>query len=411
MTRPDVFLISIDCLRPDHVGAFNRLSRLTPNLDRVILRGAIFTRTMSHAPFTTPAIASILTGRYPFHTGVRLLLGQLCNPNAGTIADAARRAGYTTAGFPSSFILNSSTGLSRGFDAYRNIDDGVMTHRGGCWQYGGPLNEALDRFLQTVGRDRVFCWLHYFDLHEYHQDASAPPQATYARDLKEKVDAGCIAQLFSVLERHDRLRRAAFIFTADHGECLFQHGVRGHGQHLYNSVLHVPLAIVWPGAFEAGAVRNEMVRHVDVLPTLLDLWRVDRDEAFTDLPGRSLLAPCDTDANIVSYAEASPRQLFDGKAAEVRAFQGPEFQSLQTSDYKLIRKEAHQRELYDLRSDPGEYVNLLGAEDEPTRQVADVLARRLDEIAGDDATAFASSSAAVSQTHTVHQRLRDLGYV
>ncbi|HPF37789.1 MAG TPA: sulfatase [Phycisphaerae bacterium] len=408
MNRPDVFLISIDCLRPDHVGAFNRLSRLTPNLDRVISGGAIYTRAMSHAPFTTPAVASILTGRYPFQHGVRLLLGQLCNPAATTLAEAAKRAGYVTAGFPSSFILNSPTGLSRGFDEYCDVEDGVMTRRGGCWRHGAPLNVALDEFLTRAGDDAVFCWLHYFDLHEYHLDESAPHQTTYARDLREKVDGGCVASLFRILESHDRMRNAAFIFTADHGECLYDHNARGHGQHLYNSVLHVPLAIVWPNVMRPGEVRRDLVRHVDLLPTLLDIWNLEPDDPALAPPGRSLLDEPATD-EITSYAEASPRQLFDGAAAEVRPFEGAEIQSIQTSQYKLIRKENGDRELYDLLNDPGEFADLMTSTRTNAEPIAADLADRLGDLLR--AETFASATAAIPQEQVVRDRLRDLGYV
>lgn len=412
MTFPDVYLISIDCLRPDHVGAFNRLSRLTPNLDRIIARGTIFTRAMSHAPFTTPAVTSMLAGRYPFQTGVRLLLGQLCNSQIGTIAEAAKLAGYTTAGFPSSFILNSPTGLARGFDEYRDIEDGNLTHRGGCWQYGDPLNDALDRFLNRAGRDPVFSWLHYFDLHEYHQDQSAPAHSTYARDLHQRVDAGCIATLFRILESHDRLDRSAFIFTADHGECLFQHGIRGHGQHLYNSVLHVPLAIVWPGAMQVGRYRHDLARHVDLLPTLLDLWNIESMEKFDGLPGRSLMQAADVDsASITSYAEASPRQLFDGNASEVRPFEGAELQSLQNRNHKLIQTQQGQRELFDLCIDPGECRNLLGSDDETAESIANRLSHELDALSNTKLGSHASSSDAQPESSLVRERLRDLGYV
>ncbi len=412
MKFPDVFLISIDCLRPDHVGAFNRLSRLTPNLDRIISRGTVFTQAMSHAPFTTPAVTSMLAGRYPFQTGVRLLLGQLCDNNLGTIAEAARLAGYATAGFPSSFILNSPTGLSSGFDEYRDIEDGNLTNRGGCWQYGDPLNQSLDAFLTRAGKDPVFSWLHYFDLHEYHQDQSAPAHTTYARDLHQRVDAGCIASLFRILESHDRLDRSAFIFTADHGECLFQHGVRGHGQHLYNSVLHVPLAIVWPGEMQAGRYRHDLARHVDLLPTLLDLWNIESIERFDGLPGRSLLQVEDAgSASTTSYAEASPRQLFDGNASEVRRFEGAEIQSLQNTNHKLIQTQRGERELFDLRVDPGECRNLLGSDDGTAESIANRLSCELDALSESEQGGYASSSDAPPESKLVRERLRDLGYV
>jgi len=409
--RPDVFLISIDCLRPDYVGAFNRLSRLTPTLDRILERGAVFTNAVSHAPFTTPAVASLLTGRYPFQTGVRLLLGQVCDPETTTVADAAKRAGYVTAGFPSSFILNSTTGLARGFDEYRDIDDGHFSARGGCWQGGAPLNAALDGFLAAAGCDPVFCWLHYFDLHEYHTDASAPPQSTYTRDLRDKIDAVCIRNLLAILEKHDRMRRAAFIVTADHGECLFQHGVRGHGQHLFDSVLRVPLGIYWPdGEFARHRVIAHQARHIDVLPTLMDFWDLDRDRR---LPGESLLQLCAANSRkeSVSYAEASPRQLFEGNTAEVRSFQGPEIQALRTDRHKFIRHDDGRIELYDLSADPNEFCNLLTNACGGSSRIAATLSEKLDALSGESPPRGATQPMSTEEASIVRERLRRLGYV
>ncbi|MBP7936639.1 MAG: sulfatase-like hydrolase/transferase [Phycisphaerae bacterium] len=124
----------MDSLRPDFLGVYDPQGRQPPVINKLAQGAAIFTEAVCHAPFTTPAIASLLTGVYPFRTGVRLLLGQLCNQKIPTLAEYTRRAGFLTAGFPSTLVLNSPTGLNRGFDLYRDIHDGTMTCRGGCWQ-------------------------------------------------------------------------------------------------------------------------------------------------------------------------------------------------------------------------------------------------------------------------------------
>lgn len=353
----DVFLISIDCLRPDYLGAYNLLRRQTPNLDVLAQGAAVFTQAVSHAPFTTPALASLLTGRYPYQTGVRLLLGQLCDANAATLAEFARRAGYLTAGFPPTFILNRRTGLGRGFDHYRDIEDGIDTGRGGCWQKGDRLNQALDEFLTG----------------------------------------------------------AAFILTADHGEDLFQHGHRGHGHHLYDTVLRVPL--IWNFREPALARRIDcQVRHVDIMPTLLELWGFPRESWPAGLDGRSLVpllggdeAPEDGEprpANC-SYAEASPRQLFEGDIKSYRAFAGPEQRSLRSGSFKFIAHADGRRELYDLRDDPQEMTNIAG----DRAELADRFAHTLAEMTAGDDNRFRQIEFSADEEEKVMSRLRELGYV
>lgn len=430
----DVFLITVDCLRPDYLGAYNALQRLTPHLDAVAGQGAVFTEAVAHAPFTTPAIGSLLTGAYPFRTGVRLLLGQVCDDRCASLAECARRVGYTTAGFPSTFILNSDTGLGRGFDVYRDIHDGVMTCRGGCWQTGDHLNGALDAFLGQAGRDPVFCWLHYFDLHDYHLDTSVPIQTSYPRDLRERIDGGCFAEFMGILDRHNRAEQASLIITADHGECLFQHGHRGHGQHLYDSVLRVPL--IWRGGPVPGGSGyvGGQVRHVDIFPTLLDVWDVPREAWPTGLDGRSLRprmerrkpsgtddsrgeagdsrgeaggATGDDDGAAISYAEASPRQLFEGDIKARKAFAGPEQRALRTGRHKLILHDDGRRELFDLAVDPLEMHDLAGHD----ASMAGALADRLEAISASVDPAFAQVSYSPEEERKVIERLRALGYV
>jgi arylsulfatase A-like enzyme len=405
----DVFLISIDCLRPDYLGVYNRLRRQSPVIDGLSREGVVFTDAVSHAPFTTPAVASFLTGAYPPRTGVRLLLGQLCDSELTTVADFARQVGYVTGGFPSNFILNSPTGLSRGFDYFRDVHDGTPGGRGGCWQTGDRLNEAVDHFLDDAGRQPVFCWIHYFDLHDYHMDTSVPIETSYPRDLREKIDRGCIGGLKEILRRHNRLEDAAFILTADHGECLFQHGQRGHGHHLYDSVLRVPLIWNWPGLTRAGGRVDQQVRHVDILPTLADLWRIPPEEWPEHLAGRSLLPLLEGGSlgPAASYAEASPRQLFKGDITAVKDFEGPEQQAIRTEEYKLICHEDGGRELYSLLEDPLEKCNRAEALPEVVAELGGVL----HNLAGDPQGRFASAEVSAQDEELVVQRLRDLGYV
>lgn len=412
----DVFLILIDCLRPDYLGVYNPQRRGTPTIDSLAEEAAVFTEAVTHAPFTTPAVASMLTGMYPFRTGVRLLLGQLCEPGLPSIAKYARRAGFVTGGFPAAFVINSDTGLDKGFDYYRDIHDGIVSGRGGCWQTGDKINEAVDRFLTDAGRQRVFCCIHYFDLHDYHLDTSVPVETSYERALSDKIDRGCIGGLLDILRRHDRFDDAAMILTADHGESLFQHGQRGHGHHLYDSVLRVPLIWRWGKRTALGDRIDRQVRHVDILPTLLQLWGFRSQEWPMPLDGRSLVPLFkgepfaraeDQGLAGLSYAEASPKQLFEGDIKAHKPFNGPELQSLRNEQYKFIMHNDGRRELYDLREDPSEMNDLAGTHP----LVVDHFASELANLTADTAGNYTQVDYSEHEEKQILQRLHELGYV
>jgi len=412
----DVFLVTVDALRPDYLGAYHPQSTWTPTIDRLAEGGTVFAQAVTQAPFTTPAIASLMTGTYPFRNGVRLLLGQLCDQSLPTLAEYARMAGFVTGGFPSVFILNSQTGLSRGFEHYQDVTDGIETCRGGCWQTGDMINRNIDAFLHPVGSARVFVWVHYFDLHDYHLDTSVSIQQSYPRDLRDKIDRMCIGGLLDVLDRHDRLDQAGIILTADHAESLNQHHERGHGQHLYDSVMRIPLIWRW-GDLPRDLPRVErQVRLVDIMPTLLELWGFHQDIWPSPMDGQSLARllkgyaePCEVPIlpTHSSYAEASPHQLFEGDIKAIKTFAGPEQQSLRTENHKFILHCDGQKELYDLHSDPSEENNIAEQSQDLSREFTCQLA----QLTGGTATRFALPEYAKQDEIEIMKRLRALGYV
>ncbi|MFQ5720585.1 MAG: sulfatase-like hydrolase/transferase, partial [Acidobacteriota bacterium] len=63
--RPNIVLISVDTLRPDHLGAYGYRRPTSPHIDSLARRGMVFDNAVSTAPWTLPAHISLLTGRYP----------------------------------------------------------------------------------------------------------------------------------------------------------------------------------------------------------------------------------------------------------------------------------------------------------------------------------------------------------
>src|SRR5262249_8976612 len=67
----NVVVITLDTTRADHLGAYGFQSISTPNIDALAEQGVRFETALTAVPLTVPAHASLYTGRFPFHHGVR----------------------------------------------------------------------------------------------------------------------------------------------------------------------------------------------------------------------------------------------------------------------------------------------------------------------------------------------------
>lgn len=155
----------------------------------------------------------------------------------------------------------------------------------------------------------------------------------------EYVD-GYIGRITAELRRRGLYDEALIVFTSDHGEGLGDRGrFWGHGLTLYEEQLRVPLIIKAPASHPARAAlrqrREQLVSHVDVAPTLLDMLQLP---SFPEQRGVSILQQ----AERVHYAEAYPRNA----AASI---------SLRDERFKLILNlTTGNLLLYALEEDPGE---------------------------------------------------------
>src|ERR1035441_6283749 len=122
-SSPDVFLITIDTLRADHVGCYGYKQVETPALDALAADGVRFTQAYTHSPITNTSHIPILTGLLPSVHGVTDF-GVPLSPQHVTAAELLKKHGYQTAAFIGAVILDSNTlapGLDRGFDFYDNF--------------------------------------------------------------------------------------------------------------------------------------------------------------------------------------------------------------------------------------------------------------------------------------------------
>jgi arylsulfatase A-like enzyme len=122
-SQPDIFLITIDTLRADHVHCFGYEHIQTPALDGLAKDGIRFTQVFTPSPITNTSHVTILTGLMPSTHGVTDFAIPLAATHP-TLAELLKKRGYHTAAFIGSIILDSKSfapGLDRGFDFYDNF--------------------------------------------------------------------------------------------------------------------------------------------------------------------------------------------------------------------------------------------------------------------------------------------------
>src|SRR5687767_14344322 len=110
--KPNILLFAIDSLLSDHMSCYGYPKQTTPHIDAFARGGTLFEQNFSaHIP-TTPAYASMLTGRDCFGTEVVALRHQGgLTKKVKSLAEICRGAGYATTCV--GFTGNPS---SRGFD-------------------------------------------------------------------------------------------------------------------------------------------------------------------------------------------------------------------------------------------------------------------------------------------------------
>ncbi len=379
---PDVILVTIDTLRADSVGFAGNTRVKTPFLDRLAAGSVVFANAHAHNVVTLPSHVNILTGLYPYQHGVHDNAGFRLDPKHETVATMLHRAGYTTGAFIGAYPLDARYGLNAGFDVYDdNYGKGAASLD--FTNQERPATAVLDAatrwWTANAGKSR-FLWIHLYDAH-----APYRPPEPFATEYASSPYLGEIAAIDHALGVQlgpilDSDRGAVVIVTADHGEALGEHGELTHGLFAYEPTLKIPLLVRAAGL--AHRVEPAFVRHVDIVPTILDAVGITRPAI---LPGRSLLGRIDArDA----YFEALSASLNRGWAPLTGVIHGGE---------KYI--ELPIAELYDLPRDPGETTNL---RTDRRRQVEEAR-KLLAEMHGTVTERTISTEEAA--------RLRSLGYV
>jgi arylsulfatase A-like enzyme len=305
----DVVLVTIDSLRPDHLGLFNPVygpagRSTSPNLDAWARRGVVFDRAYTPGAWTSIAIASIMRGLYPrrlqwtkyYETNLMHLLRKrnldhlgraeqphqmfplaFTDPNP-TLASLLHRRGMRTAavvhdGF--SRMLTHGVGVERDFDVYWETETWEHDHE----DDSGTADLAIRELGRAPKDRRLFLWVHFFGPHSPNSVHPGVPQ--YGPTLVDGYDHE-IRYLDSQLPRlWDAIARrgvpTVIAVTGDHGE-VFGENARMHGFSITEQDIRVPLILNVPG-WSPHRV-SQLVGTVDLFPTLLALTNTPAPQAI-----------------------------------------------------------------------------------------------------------------------------------
>lgn len=465
--RPNVVMVVLDSMRPEWLSCYAPEVETSPHIDRLARDGWLFETAIGPSAWTFPCMASIFTAMWPSKHGGHDE-HQLLDTPYPTLAELFQRNDYQTAGFSDVPYVGPSTRLDRGFDLLSNL----RANEVGLWHKG--LKAAARGYRSLIGRysklnetpvlfGEAMAWLRAqrgsgrpFFLYLHSDETHAPflPPAKYRLKYsglsrsamaainqdKQLYVAGRVAmtggdfrklhalargeaayadawvgRLMALLERLGELDHTVVVITADHGDNVGEHGLLRHGLCLYDTLLHVPFIIRPPGGAGGQRIRN-MVRLIDLAPTLLTLCGIEEEEARVEMQGQDLVRAMDR-KRFEPFAIAElyrPTQTMWRKKV-------PEFmptflerydrrlRAYRTATHKLIWASDGRHELYDLMHDPGEVQNLHDAE---PGLAADLHERLQGWLAGFEAGG--AEEGFVVEEHAderVYERLRDLGYV
>jgi arylsulfatase A-like enzyme/Tfp pilus assembly protein PilF len=450
---PNVLLVAIDTLRADHLGAYGYPRATSPKLDALAHEGVVFEQAISQAPWTAASFASLFTGLYPsvhgLDGGVSWAPGQ---SSAGgtlpfavqktlplkqpTLAELLRRHGYQTAGFVSNVYVNSVFGFSHGFLTYDDEHRDYSRAVGRVKRRGEKTNARVFEWLELGPEEPFFLFVHYNDPHapyyppapfgrewvkDYRGDLTpesttaviqrggepvndlSPEDLAYLIGLYDGEIAYTDARVGELLERVrglDLKRDLLIVVTADHGEEFLEHGSTSHGYTLFEEQVHVPLILHYPSRLKPRRVRAQ-VRHIDVLPTLLALARID--ERPPGVQGQSLVALAE------GRTEQGP-----GIAISEATYVGDRKALRRSDGLKLIRSFAGEPDrLFDLKQDPREQSDLLAAGEAPPEPLVNELTGWLRESQETRTALFGEDGVAqeVILDSETQDRLEALGYI
>ena len=380
MKRPNVVVITLDTMRADHMGCYGYFRNTSPNLDELARSSVLFERCLVPMSTTLPSHTSMFTGVWPAEHGVLANLKKQFiyerDPSLVTLAEIFEAAGYRTAAFVSAYPLRAEAGLATGFEVYnqpmrtKERDAERSTRQAMLW-------------LDDVGQQPFFLWVHYFDPHGPYLPPSPYDEAfkttdelrqwlgdravalTVFRSKVKRTERGNRVNLLSSVNQYDGeiafmdhhigvlldhlkeanlWNRTVVAVMGDHGEGLNQHREPGHG-FSWDEQVRVPFFLRAPGLDPRKEGR--LVSATDLGPTLLGLVNLPNSEQKSAYETR-------TRGFDLLHESFEPRPLLVQSSARAELTEHRSELALTTGRWKFMHRSDGGTSLFDLDRDPFE---------------------------------------------------------
>jgi arylsulfatase A-like enzyme len=390
-THPNIVLVVVDALRPDHLSCYTYDRPTSPNIDRLAAEGVVFETAITQASWTKASFASLLTSRYPFQTAV-INWFSILPDTLTTLQEVLGEHGYETICVVNMVGMADKYGLLTGFR--ESSVTGKYERRAAA-----TTDDALA--LMEKARRPFFTLIHYFDAHSPYRpspkslalfagsepvpfgeipaglagDDSTDEDYSTA-DLESAFDPrlydACIrdvddqiGRIADFLASQGLAENTVIIVTADHGEAFAEHGHFSHGWSAYDEEIRIPLVVHYPAHLPAGRRIGSQVRDIDLFPSILYLAGIDplAQCEGTNILGQAGLGTDDRRRVDQQAAGSGPRKpFFPPEVAYCETSMRsavPGVKAVRTSDRKVIVEPlTGVIQVFDLSVDPGETDNL-----------------------------------------------------
>jgi arylsulfatase A-like enzyme len=377
LERPNIVLIVIDALRPDHLGCYGYGRPTSPVIDGLAQDGILFETAVAAAPWTKTSFASFLTSLYPFQHGVTTW-ESIMPESVVTVAELLRDQGYSTMAIVNMLGITDRFKVLKGFE---EVDAAAKYKRDAA----KATSDALE--LMTKASSPFFILIHYFDVHWPYRppikyvdivgkdsgvdavasrglvresDYERPPDDVVSRDQVlydaciRYTDEG-VGRIVEFLEESGMRDNTIIVITADHGEAFWEHGVGSHGHSVHDEEIKVPLIINNATLYPKPRRIADQVSLIDLVPTIIERTGV-RDGHHRE--GRDLHRLI---AENVSRRPEGSFLPWDLDLCESTLCKSPDAKGIRSREWKIMVEPATALvRLYDLKQDPGETADVWG---------------------------------------------------
>jgi len=300
----NMILVSIDTLRADHLGCYGYPVHTSPWIDYISRKGVTAAQSITPYPSTAPAHISLMTGLFPSQHGVLKGKNRL-GFFVPTLAESLIDNNYFTGAITGGGNVSAFHRIDKGFHSYDDSERSVKS-----------LHSKLIPWLNKHYNKPFFMFYHTYEVHapffphfpqtEYYypdyQGRIRGDELLYkgkklslnSRDrdyLVALYDSGIrytdskFKKLLSVLDTHKLSNSTYLLILSDHGEHFAEHGLYGHGNSLFSSLIEIPLIIMLPEKQKSGSITDSLINLIDIPVTVCSLLDIPLAKNF---PGTNI---------------------------------------------------------------------------------------------------------------------------